>query len=430
MSRRIASPGILRKTFVAIGTGWSQFWFRSSPTAPIELTRIGIGAALLVNYSLATPYLFDFWGDAGWMPLSIVFANGRDFWKQSIFFYFDARWQWVAFHALFLLSCFCLMIGWRTSWVKWIVLVGQLSYDRRNPVLPYGVDSILACLLLILCLAPIGRAMSFDRARQVRAAKRRDLEAALPVFRSAWAGACMRLIQIQMALLFLFSGVNKIRGDDWWNGDAIWLVFVTNDYYVRSVVDILAAHYWLVNIATYSTIVIEIAFPFLVWQKQTRPFLLAAAIFLHSQFALLMGMPYFSFVMISGHMSFVRPRWLGRLAAAWKQTAGEMEMIYDGRCGFCVRSMAWFLSFDGLRQIRIRDFRRNPSPIVTDAKMEQALYLVLPDGRALPGFEAYRHVVLRVPGMWWLVPLFYIPCLSRLAGHPIYNWVASNRSRL
>src|SRR5580698_9438542 len=129
MSRSIASSGILRKTLVGIGTGWSQFWFRSSPTAPIELTRIGIGAALLVNYSLATPYLFDFWGDAGWMPLSIVFANGPDFWKQSVFFYFGARWQLVAFHALFLVSCFCLMIGWRTSWVKWIVLVGQLSYD-------------------------------------------------------------------------------------------------------------------------------------------------------------------------------------------------------------------------------------------------------------------------------------------------------------
>jgi len=25
----------------------------------------------------------------------------------------------------------------------------------------------------------------------------------------------------------------------------------------------------------------------------------------------------------------------------------------------------------------------------------KALYLVLPDGRALPGFEAYRYVVLR-----------------------------------
>jgi hypothetical protein len=32
--------------------------------------------------------------------------------------------------------------------------------------------------------------------------------------------------------------------------------------------------------------------------------------------------------------------------------------------------------------------------------------------------------------MWWLVPFFYIPVFSRLFGHPIYNWIAANRSRL
>ena len=79
-----------------------------------------------------------------------------------------------------------------------------------------------------------------------------------------------------------------------------------------------------------------------------------------------------------------------------------MEMIYDGTCGFCKRSMAWFLAFDGLRQIRIRDFRTDPSPIVSDDKLLEALYTVLPDGRALPGFEAYRYVVLlcRAYGGW------------------------------
>jgi predicted DCC family thiol-disulfide oxidoreductase YuxK len=92
--------------------------------------------------------------------------------------------------------------------------------------------------------------------------------------------------------------------------------------------------------------------------------------------------------------------------------------------------MVWFLSFDGLGQIKIRDFRTNPSAVVSDAQMEKALYLVLPDGRALPGFEAYRYVVPRVPGLWWQVPLFYVPVFSRLFGHPIYNWVAANRSRL
>ena len=134
--------------------------------------------------------------------------------------------------------------------------------------------------------------------------------------------------------------------------------------------------------------------------------------------------------MIMGHMSFARLEWLNRLGAAWKKRIGPMEMIYDGTCGFCKRSMAWFLAFDGLRQIRTRDFRTDPSPIVSDDKLLEALYTVLPDGRALPGFEAYRYVVVRVPGLWWLVPFFYIPGLSRFFGHRIYNWIAANRSRL
>jgi predicted DCC family thiol-disulfide oxidoreductase YuxK len=118
------------------------------------------------------------------------------------------------------------------------------------------------------------------------------------------------------------------------------------------------------------------------------------------------------------------------LGEAWKRWIGDMEMIYDGKCGFCFRSMVWFLSFDGLQQIRVRDFRTDPSPVVSDAQLEQALYLVLPDGRALPGFEAYRYVVPRVPGLWWQIPFFYVPVLSRLIGHPIYNWIAGNRAWL
>jgi predicted DCC family thiol-disulfide oxidoreductase YuxK len=143
-----------------------------------------------------------------------------------------------------------------------------------------------------------------------------------------------------------------------------------------------------------------------------------------------MNLYFFSFVMIMGHMSFLRRAWLHELGAWWKRKIGGMEMIYDGNCGFCKRSMAWFLAFDGLRQVSIRDFRSNPSPVVTDDQLLKALYLVLPDGRSLPGFEAYRYVVLRVPGLWWQVPFFYMPVLGRLFGHPIYNWIAANRSRL
>jgi predicted DCC family thiol-disulfide oxidoreductase YuxK len=417
-----------REALAAVGRTWSQIWFQSRPTSPLELTRMGVGAALLLNYSLAAPYLFDFWGDDGRMPRALAMQDISPL-TQSVFFYFNAPWQWVAFHALFLLCCAALVVGWRTSWVKWIVLVGQISYQHRDQNLTYGVDHILACLLLILCVAPIGRAMSLDRVRAVRAVKRLNLEGTLPPYSSPWAGACTRLMQIQMAVLFFYSGIAKM-GSTWWDGDAVWVVFSTSEFYQPVLLDVFARHYWLVNIATYAPVLIEIAFPFLIWQQRTRPYLLAAAIFLHLQFMIFMRLYYFSSVMIMGHMSFVRPEWLTHLGEAWKRKIGDMEMVYDGQCGFCVRSMAWFLSFDGLGQIKIRDFRTNPSPVIGDAQLEKALYLVLPDGRTLPGFEAYRHVVLRVPGLWWQVPLFHVPVLSRLVGHPLYDWTVANRHRL
>jgi predicted DCC family thiol-disulfide oxidoreductase YuxK len=425
----MTSASLTQSALGALSGAWSRVWFQDKPTAPLEITRMGIGAALLLHYGMASPYLLTFWGDSGWLPRELLAKRITDPWMQSVFFYFTASWQWAAFHAVFLFCSAALMLGWRTSWVKWLVLIGHISYSSRNWEMTYGVHAILSSLLVILCFAPIGRAMSLDRVREVRFAKLRDLKAHPATFTSPWACACTRLMQIQMAVLFFFSAAEKLKGQDWWDGNAVWKVFVSDDYYNGALLDLLASHYWMVNVATYATVMIEIAFPFLIWQRSSRPYLLAAAIFLHLQFAVLLNLYFFSFVMIMGHMSFVRPEWLSRLGVAWKQRMGGMEMIYDGTCGFCKRSMAWFLAFDGLHQIQIRDFRTNPSPVVSNEKMQKALYTVLSDGRALPGFEAYRYVVPRVPGLWWLMPLFYIPVLSRLFGHPIYNWVAANRSR-
>ena len=418
----------LRARLAALSDLWSRIWFQDRPTTPLEITRIGVGIALLIHYALATPYLSDLWGDNGWVPRDVAITN--DPWSLSLLFGVTSPWQLVAFHYVFLACCVAFILGWRTSWVKWFLLVGQISYDHRDPLLFYGVDKILAALLFIMCLAPVGRAISLDRVRAVRAAKRKNLGATLPQFTSQWTGACTRLMQIQMATLFFYSAVSKLGGNDWWYGDAVWYVFTTDEHYSPILLRIFASQYWLVNLATYGTILIELGYVFLIWQRATRLYLLALALFLHAQFALLMGLYYFSFTMMMGHMGFVRPEWLTNLGLAWKTKIGAMEMIYDGRCGFCVRSMVWFLAFDGLQQIGIRNFRIDPSPVVSDEKMEKALYLVLPDGRALPGFEAYRYAVLRVPGLWWMVPFFYIPVLSRAVGTPVYNYIASHRSQI
>jgi hypothetical protein len=63
------------------------------------------------------------------------------------------------FHVVFLLACLFFTVGYKT---KWLALIGHLSYINRNPAIIYGVDNILASLLLLLCLAPMGSNFSID----------------------------------------------------------------------------------------------------------------------------------------------------------------------------------------------------------------------------------------------------------------------------
>src|SRR5438552_3237568 len=110
--------GAIARLFTRIGALWSRFWFVRAPTTPLELVRIGTGAAMFAYYCLAAPYLLDFWGDNSLlMPRAVV--DRRDPWQQSIFFYFSDPSSWVVFHVLFLLACLALMLGWRTAVVKW-----------------------------------------------------------------------------------------------------------------------------------------------------------------------------------------------------------------------------------------------------------------------------------------------------------------------
>ena len=88
MPRRVTFGSFVQERFAALGEAWSQIWFQPKPTSPLELARMGIGAALLLHYGLATPYLFDFWGDAGLMPRAVVLRDLADPWTQSVFFYF------------------------------------------------------------------------------------------------------------------------------------------------------------------------------------------------------------------------------------------------------------------------------------------------------------------------------------------------------
>jgi predicted DCC family thiol-disulfide oxidoreductase YuxK len=402
---------------------WNRFWFAPASALPLDVARIATGLALLGLYGGLGANLFALYADGGWVDRAAASELRPGAW--SVLFWLPPGWPQHAVLTGFVLALLAFTLGAGTRWAKWLVWLGHLSLLHRNPAVAYGVDNIAASVLLLLALAPIGRHVSIDRWLAVRQARRAALDHVPAVSRSARARWVLRLLQLQMALFFLVAGAAKLQGDSWWHGLALWYA-INNHEYANLPVRWLAEQFWLVNLLTYGTVVLELAYPFLVWGR-ARGALLLGAIALHVGIAVFLGLYAFSLLMIGAHIAFGRERWWAAAAAAWRARFGGLEMIYDGHCAFCKRSMAGFLAFDGLRQIAVRDFRAAPSPIVPDAALEKALYLVTPDGRALPGFEAYRHAVLRVPGLWWMVPAFCIPWLSRAVGTRVYGWIASHR---
>jgi len=52
---------------------------------------------------------------------------------------------------------------------------------------------------------------------------------------------------------------------------------------------------------------VEVGFPFLVWNRTLRPYMVAAAIMMHTGIALTMGLRTFSMMMIVMDMAFLPP---------------------------------------------------------------------------------------------------------------------------
>jgi len=285
----------MRDLLTPFVTAWMRWWFEAPEIRGLELVRAGLGFAMLVSFAAQAYCLFDLYTDAGWVSLAELKAH-RNPWRWSLLFYLTTPWQvrlaWLAA----VVGSAAFMVGWKTAWVKWPLWVLHTSFCNRAPYSMYGMDDIAAVLLLLLCLAPIGRSRlpAPDSAEYAR------------------ASAITRLIQIQMAIVFFFSGAEKLRGSQWWHGDAVWFALTDIEFHIWPLAP-LASRLWLINAMTYGSVLVELAYPFRIWDDNTRPYLLVAAIGLHVGIGVMMGLVQFAIAMIAGHLIFTPSGWIDQL---------------------------------------------------------------------------------------------------------------------
>jgi hypothetical protein len=294
---------------------WTEFWF--APTSPTTLSAIRVlaGAMLLYTHLVWSMGLTEFFGESGWLPQSLMqqaleqggdpdgpgpaHAPARLVWSH--FNHVHAPKLMWAIHITALVVFFLLTIGFFSRVMAVLAYLFAVSYANRiTPGAYFGLDKINCMLALYLMIGPCGARYSVDRLWRMR-------RGSTDVPASSSANLAIRLIQVHMCIIYLFSAIGKLQGYSWNVGEASWMSFDMAEY--RSLdMTWLINHPLLLNFMTHLTVFWELSYCALVWPALTRPWVLFLAVVVHAGIVFALGMPTFGLVMLIGNLAFVSPK--------------------------------------------------------------------------------------------------------------------------
>ena len=189
-------------------------------------------------------------------------------------------------------------LGWRTRLMSILLYLCMLSLYHRNVGSNGGPDAVPSILTFYMMLCPSGAACSLDA---VRAAKRRGT-AAEPLI-IPWA---VRLLQMQICLIYFQSCVIKCQGPIWMNGTTVHYILFLREFRVFNM-EWLAQYPLVINVMTHGALLIEFSLAFWLWFRPTRRWAILGGVLLHMGIRPILNMPGFGEVMIATYLTFLAP---------------------------------------------------------------------------------------------------------------------------
>lgn len=285
--------------FNSLSNAWATFWFTPRDGKTLGLIRLLTGLIVFYTHLVWTPLLHRFLGGDGMLPASYR----RDFFESGTFAW--SHFDWVAspeilmgIHVFALIVMLMFTLGFWTRITGIATALFVISYANRATGALFGLDQIAAFLTLYLAISNCGD--SFSLARRVGIGNE-------AIRSSVRNNIAIRLMQIHLCIVYLFAGLGKCQGETWWNGEAIWGAIASFEY---QTIDMtwMADHMWLVGVITLVTLVFEVGYAALIWNRLTRPAMLLLAIPLHLGIGLCMGMLEFGLIMLIANLAFVELR--------------------------------------------------------------------------------------------------------------------------
>jgi hypothetical protein len=283
--------------------GWRQFWFEPEPTSTLALVRIAFGVVMIGWTIGLLPVLFPMFGAQGVLTHQPAIGHGT----WGLLGVFTGNAALVALFALTLAASICLALGYRTRLAALVVFLGLLSFVRRNPYAFDSGDALLRIIALYLALSGAGASLSLDRLRRAR---ERFWEFP-PLAR--WP---VRLLQVQLSLVYLFTVWAKARGTSWNDGTAVSYALRIKDVNRFPVPDAISTSVLASNVMTYGTLAIELGLAVLVWNRRARPWVLGAGVLLHLAISYSIRIGFFTLGMFVLYLAFMPNETATRLILA------------------------------------------------------------------------------------------------------------------
>ncbi|MBC7752877.1 MAG: HTTM domain-containing protein [Moraxellaceae bacterium] len=285
---------LVSKSFLAAAKKINDFLFKNISFEQLGLTRIILCGTLLF-LACSRQFNMDQYGLESIIPREKALLIYPEFYRPAFqyFFWPDVAAPYVHFGLIILLLMATFGLSNRILMlITWIISQGFIN---RNYSMLFGADLIGTLFLFYLSFTYCHEAYSIKRFFNKNIKTPQISENSFSMMVSS---VFLRLMQFQLAVIYMYTGFEKLKGSTWWDGTALWTVFANPQFVNYDF--IFLRHFPLIfAVGTFITLLFEVYFPAMMLFKTGRYIYLSLGVFFHLMIGFLLSLMPFSLVMIA-----------------------------------------------------------------------------------------------------------------------------------
>ncbi|MFI9493208.1 HTTM domain-containing protein [Streptomyces halstedii] len=368
VSTSTQADGVVRRVDRSLARAVRRVTAAPLGTYQSAVLRIGVSATYLLFLLRELPHRRELYGPDGpwhWDMARQLISDNEAF---TVLMWSDSALWFEVVYAVTLISAGLLMVGWRTRATSVVFMAGVLSLQNRSIFMGDGGDNVIHLMAIYLVLTRCARVWSLDARRQARNAVRvaeggppapdrvgpalwavlgvvllpatlmgglggtwwlpvllwilwlgngawwavnrspsaREPRLLLDVLANLAHHAALLVIMAEVCLIYATAGWYKIQGSRWQDGTALYYPLKL-DYFTPwpGLSGVFASSALVVMALTYLTVVVQVAFPFTLFNRKVKNVLLVLMIGEHAGIAVILGLPFFSLAMIAADAVFL-----------------------------------------------------------------------------------------------------------------------------